>query len=246
MSRNFELLTQIDREGELLSQLSSAGAPTRVPARMDVLPAQYEPLINFVQRVFLGIDMGAPRMVVFTGADRSSGCSWICAHTAKVLAALAPGSVCVVDANLRSPGLQQYFDLEKPEGLADALVQADPIRNFVQPVSDGRFSALCAGSADVLSQDAGVDMNRMRSRITELRHQFDYVLVDAPSLDLHIDGIVLAGASDGLIMVLGASSSRREAARSAVEKLKAANVPLLGAVLNKRTFPIPDLIYSKL
>ena len=89
-------------------------------------------------------------------------------------------------------------------------------------------------------------MNRMRSRITELRHQFDYVLVDAPSLDLHIDGIVLAGASDGLIMVLGASSSRREAARSAVEKLKAANVPLLGAVLNKRTFPIPDLIYSKL
>src|SRR5437016_3130241 len=129
MSRNFELLTQIDREGELLSQLSSAGAPTRVPARMVGLPAQYEPLINFVQRVFLGIDMGAPRMVVFTGADRSSGCSWICAHTAKVLAA---------------------------------------------------------------------------------------------------------------------SSSRREAARSAVEKLKAANVPLLGAVLNKRTFPIPDLIYSKL
>ncbi len=221
MSRNFELLTQIDREGEILSQLSPEGAPIRVPARTDGLPAQYEPLISFVQRVFLGIDMGAPRMVVFTGADRSSGCSWICAHTAKVLAALAPG-------------------------LADALVQADPIRNFVQLASDGRFSVLCAGSAAELSQGAGVDLNRMRSRITELRHQFDYVLVDAPSLDLHIDGIVLAGASDGLIMVLGASSSRREAARSAVEKLKAANVPLLGAVLNKRTFPIPDLIYSKL
>src|SRR6266571_596461 len=66
MSRNFELLTQIDREGEILSQLSPEGAPIRVPARTDGLPAQYEPLISFVQRVFLGIDMGAPRMVVFT------------------------------------------------------------------------------------------------------------------------------------------------------------------------------------
>src|SRR5438876_12088106 len=115
MSRNFELLTQIDREGELLSQLSSAGAPTRVPARMDGLPAQYEPLINFVQRVLLGIDMGAPRTVVSTGADRSRGCSWICPHTPKVRTALAPGSVCLGDANLRSAALRQYADLEKPQ-----------------------------------------------------------------------------------------------------------------------------------
>ncbi len=86
----------------------------------------------------------------------------------------------------------------------------------------------------------------MRSRIKELRQEFDYVLVDAASLDLYTDGIVLAGASDGLILVLGANSSRREAARNVVEELKAANVPLLGAVLNKRAFPIPEFIYRKL
>jgi Mrp family chromosome partitioning ATPase len=246
MSRNFELLSQIDRESEILSPLSSPSAPASVPTRADALPVQYEPLISFVQRVFLGIDTGAPRMVVFVGADRSSGCSWICAHTANVLAALVRGSVCVVDANLRSPGLHQYFDLERPEGLADALAQDGPIWNFVQPVSNGRFSVLSAGSAAMLEQSGSLDLNRMRARVTELRQQYDYVLIDAPSLDLHVDGIVVAGASDGMIMVLGANSSRREAARIAVEKLKAANVPLLGAVLNKRTFPIPNLIYNKL
>ena len=245
MSRNFELLQQIEGGGEILPHLPCEVGPTRTLAGVDGLPAQYEPLISLVQRVFLVPGMDAPRMVVFSGADRGSGCTWICAHTCKVLAALVPGSVCVVDANLRSPGLHQYFDLEKPQGLSDALTQPDPIRNFVQGVSDGRFSVLGAGSAG-LNHGATIDINRVRSRIKELRQEFDYVLVDAPSLDLYTDGTVLAGASDGLIMILGANSSRREAARNAVEELKAANVPLLGAVLNKREFPIPEFIYRKL
>ena len=245
MSRNFELLQQIDRGIEILSHPPSDGGPTTTLAGADGLPAQYQPFINLVQRVFLVPDVNAPRMVVFSGADRSSGCTWVCAHTCKVLAALVSGSVCIVDANLRSPGLHQYFDLQKPQGLTDALSQPDAIRNFVQAVSDGRFSVLGSG-AGVSNQAATIDINRMRSRIKELRQEFDYVLVDAPSLDLYTDGIVLAGASDGLIMVLGANSSRREAARNAVEELKAANVPLLGAVLNKRIFSIPEFIYRKL
>jgi Mrp family chromosome partitioning ATPase len=245
MSKNFELLQQIERGIEILSQPPSESGPTTTLACAAGLPAQYEPLITLVQRVFLVPDLDAPRVVVFFGADRSSGCTWICAHTCKVLAALVSGSVCIVDANLRSPGLHQYFDLQKPQGLTDALSRPDPIRHFVQAVSDGRFSVLGSGDG-VSNQAATIDIDRMRSRLKELRQEFDYVLVDAPSLDLYSDGIVLAGASDGVIMVLGANSSRRAAARNAVEELKAANVPLLGAVLNKREFPIPEFIYRKL
>ena len=245
MSRNFELLQQIERGIEILPHVPSESRAAATLAGADGLPAQYEPLINLVHRVFLVPEIDAPRVVVFSGADRGSGCTWICAHTCKVLSALVSGSVCIVDANLRSPGLDQYFDLQKPHGLTDALSQPDPIRNYVQAVTGGRFSVL--GSGDGISnQAAAVDMNRMRARIKELRQDFDYVLVDAPSLDLYSDGIVLAGASDGVIMVLGASSSRREAARNAVEELKAANVPLLGAVLNRREFPIPEFIYRML
>ena len=245
MSRNFELLQQIERGIEILSHPPSESGATATLAGADGLPAQYEPLINLVHRVFLMSDVDAPRVVVFSGADRSSGCSWICAHTCKVLAALVSGSVCIVDANLRSPGLHQYFDLQQPQGLTDAISNPDPIRNYVQAVSDGRFSVLGSGDG-VSNQAATIDINRMRSRIKELRQEFDYVLVDAPSLDLYSDGIVLAGASDGVILVLGASSSRREAARNAVEGLKAANVLLLGAVLNRREFPIPEFIYRML
>ena len=40
--------------------------------------------------------------------------------------------------------------------------------------------------------------------------------------------------------------SRREPARKALQDLQTANVPALGAVLNQRTFPIPEALYKRL
>jgi Mrp family chromosome partitioning ATPase len=79
-----------------------------------------------------------------------------------------------------------------------------------------------------------------------LRAQFDYILLDVAPLNINNDGIVLGSLSDGVVLVLKANSSRRETARKALQELQAANIPIFGAVLNQRTFPIPDRIYRRL
>ena len=55
--------------------------------------------------------------------------------------------------------------------------------------------------------------------------------------------VLLANASDGVVLVLKANSSRRESAQRALKELKGANIAVFGAVLNQRTFPIPNRIY---
>jgi Mrp family chromosome partitioning ATPase len=52
--------------------------------------------------------------------------------------------------------------------------------------------------------------------------------------------------ADGVVLVIEAHATRREAARKVKESLEAANVRLLGAVLNKRTFPIPEVLYNRI
>jgi protein-tyrosine kinase len=52
--------------------------------------------------------------------------------------------------------------------------------------------------------------------------------------------------ADGVILVVEANSTRREMARTAKETFDDANVKLLGAILNNRTFPIPEALYRKL
>jgi len=85
-----------------------------------------------------------------------------------------------------------------------------------------------------------------RQRLHELQQEFDYVLIDAPSLSQSNAAIMLGSATNGAVLVLKANSSRREVARKAMDDLKAANVNFLGAVLNQRTFPIPEPIYKRL
>jgi Mrp family chromosome partitioning ATPase len=86
----------------------------------------------------------------------------------------------------------------------------------------------------------------MKTRITELRKEFDYVLIDSAPLNTYADGVVLGQLADGLVLVLEANSTRREAAVKVAENLRAAQVRILGAVLNKRTFPIPESVYDRL
>jgi len=82
--------------------------------------------------------------------------------------------------------------------------------------------------------------------VQELRAEFDYVIVDAAPLDAGTDSIVLGGLSNGVVLVLKANSSRRDTAGKAIQEFHAANVPIRGVVLNRRTFPIPEAIYKRL
>lgn len=88
--------------------------------------------------------------------------------------------------------------------------------------------------------------DRMRALLPELQREFDYVLIDAPPIVSGDDSVVLGRSAEGIVLVLRANASRRETARKAVQNLESANVRVLGAVLNRRTFPVPESIYRKL
>jgi len=78
-----------------------------------------------------------------------------------------------------------------------------------------------------------------------LRAEFDYVLLDVAAVTEANDATLLGCGADGIVLVLKANTSRRESARKVTQDLQAAKVRVLGAVLNQRTFPIPESIYKK-
>ncbi len=249
MSRNYELLQQAGKEHEVFK--AHLEAQEGVERAVNILrrdagvdAPEKEEITKLVQRVFL-LPSPAPRMVVFSSAEEGSGCSWVTARAARVLSSLVPGSVCVLDANLRSPDLHEHFAVQNHRGLTDAVLQSGPIRDFTQQLLGGNLWLMTGGSPQSNSHTI-LASDRMYARMAELRQEFDYVLVDTPALNPYNDAIVLGHGSDGLVLILKANSSRREAARKTLQDLSAANVRVLGTVLNQRTFPIPERVYRKL
>ncbi len=245
MSKNFELLQQAEKEQELFEAPQCEMMPTNGAQRLQLEAQTKEEANKLLQRVFLLPNGQAPRAVLFSSVDSGDGCSSVCTCAAEALAGEVTGTVCLIDANLRAPALHKYFGLDNHRGLAEALSQTGPIRDFVHQIRSTNLSVLTCGSVNgnvhsLLSSD------RLQARLTELRSEFDHVLIDAPPVNLYADAITLGRLSDGLILVLQSDSTRREAARKAKESIQAANVRLLGAILNKRTFPIPQALYERL
>jgi len=264
MSKNFELLQSLNKDQEVFDTgaelspvsplqiashpfpLESEGKPIELqPLKLEMEEKQRDEVMKFVHHVFFMPEAEAPRTVVLTSAEPGNGCSWICCRAAQILASQVRGPICVVDANLRSPALHEHFGVENHHGLSDALRVTESIRNFVRPLGRQNLGLLSCG-ARAPNAHTLLLSDPMRLRLAELRQYFEYVLIDAPALSLGRDSIVLGRAAEGVILVLKANSSRREAARKAVQDLQNAGVRILGAVLNQRTFPIPQVIYDKL
>jgi capsular exopolysaccharide synthesis family protein len=249
MSRNFELMQELGNR----SWSGRTGLVDPIFVENDKRPNTLadEQLIQneslrLVQRIFMTQCERPPRVVIFAGVNHGEGCSSICATVAETLAQNGSGSVCLVEANFRSPGLPAIFHTTNHQGLTNALLTEGSIRSFTKPVgSDQKLWLLSSGeltanSANLLSSD------RVKERLSELRSQFDFVLIDAPPLNQYGDAVALGPLTDGVVLILGAESTRRESAQMATDTLRTAEIPILAAVLNNRSFPIPEKIYKLL
>jgi Mrp family chromosome partitioning ATPase len=254
MSRNFELLQKIEKEREanherevaahfaLINDLPPRSGTTQATSpEMEERPRQE--ITKLVERLFLSAD--APKAVVFSAADRGDGCSWVAARTAVRLAERISGSVCLLDANRLSPALHLEFGVERGSGLKNALLKTGTIRSVAQQLSPANLwflgSELLVATSEEMASSKSIVL-----QIAELRREFDYVLIDTPPFNLNSDGISLARYADGIVVVVSANSTRRDAGRQIARDLESSKVRVLGAVLNKRTFSVPSVIQRNL
>jgi capsular exopolysaccharide synthesis family protein len=248
MSKHFELMQQIEQE-------SRAGTAFHTPAHVSSDGRDSEVLRNTVwareealrlaQQIFFLQSQQPPKAVVFAGIDHGSGCSHICSSVARTLATISRKPVCLVEANFRSPALPEMYGTTHHHGLTEALLHGGLIGSYLKPIARENLwllssGTLAADSANLLTTE------RFQLRLAELRSEFEFVIVDAPPLNLYSDAIGVGQHADGLVLVIEADATRRKSAQAAVDALHTANIPILAAVLNKRSFPIPHGIYKRI
>ena len=267
MSRNFELLRKVLDEQVLLGQGTGYSPVIKTDARDrepgptdDVIreqksiaqaiarkpsEAEKEELVKLVRNAFLFPNSHAPRLVCFSSIERG-GAAEICLRTAETLSQQVSGSICLVEGNVQAPSLHDLLGIRNTRGLVDAMKEPAPIIEYAANVGENNLWFLSLGATAGVSVAGLFGSERLRTRLAELKEQFDYVLMDAPTASLDGDAILLGQMTDGLILVLEANSTRRETARMIKENLDKAKVKILGAILNNRSFPIPEKLYRKL
>ena len=252
MNKNYKLQQQVEfglgvtpiTMGESAVVGENLAPPNSEPLS-SLVPAVREEAQKLVQRLFLASNGVAPKAVLFAGVDGNIGCDWLSAVTAKVLAGNVPGKVCLVEGNLRSPSLPRALGVNSDRGLVDSLGHNGSVKEFAMQIGSGHLWLLSSG-APVQDSLTLLNSDRMKERLSELRREFDYLVVNAPPLNAFADGMILGRLLDGVVLVLEAHSTRRQTALQVAESLRTSKIPVLGAVLNNRTFPIPEAVYKRL
>lgn len=73
---------------------------------------------------------------------------------------------------------------------------------------------------------------------------FDFVLIDAPAISTGQRGMRLGQSLDGVFLVVEAGKTKREQIEHAQRHFAASGARLLGVILNRRTYPIPEALYK--
>jgi Mrp family chromosome partitioning ATPase len=250
MSRNLEVLEQVQQARELFRvapviEKERAYRPqVRASAPLpDTDGFGHEQLLGLAQRLFLASDGktdSGPRQVVFCGIDHAESTNELCIQLGRILASQVRSQVCVVDANIRAPQLHRLLGLEPSNGWSAMPAHAQ----LLHQVAGSLW--LISGQLEATNVGVGVSLNQVCSAISQLPPDFAHVVINAPPVGMFNDAVLLGQKADGIVLVLEANFTRRVAARKAKVALTAANVQVLGTVLNNRTFPIPEKIYRLL
>ncbi len=138
------------------------------------------------------------------------------------------------------------------KAMASALDQQG---NQITLLLNGRHIDDAQANTTELSQVLGTEpvhdnwhsnQSRLAIYLDNLRHEYRYVVIDCPSLKESEHAVVLAPLVDGIVVVVEANRTQKEQLRYAERTLESAGGRILGHVLNKRTYPIPDWLHRRM
>jgi succinoglycan biosynthesis transport protein ExoP len=154
--------------------------------------------------------------------------------TATSLAITMTGSgnrVLLVDADMRRPRIHRIFGLENRVGLSSLILGEGTLASNIQRSEIPGLDVLPCGPvppnpAELLHTAA------FQRLLAEMAGTYDRVIIDSPPVGVVADAVVVGTHVDGVLVVLKAAKTQRDAARQAVKQLHDVNAPIFGAVLN--------------
>jgi protein-tyrosine kinase len=168
-----------------------------------------------------------------TSPGHGEGKTLTAVNLAVSLAMETSQTVLLVDADLRSPSIHEVFGLHDCQGLADYLLDDQPVEDLLVHPGIGRFVLLPGGRAISNSTEI-LTSPKMVALVEEFKNRYParIVIFDLPPLLHTADVLAFSPYTDALLFVVEEGKTTAEQLQRALTLVKNSR-PVLGTVLNK-------------
>jgi receptor protein-tyrosine kinase len=169
-------------------------------------------------------------VLALVSPGRAEGRSLLCAELAIAFAQLGRRTL-LIDADLRHPRQHVLFTAENQWGLAQALDLGEaPYLHAVDGLPE--LAVLVSGTAPPNPLEL-VSHRRFERLITDLRRQFDFIVIDTPAVSLYSDALQIAALAKRVLALSRAESTSLQSMREMLRRLAATQSKIVGAVISR-------------
>jgi len=205
--------------------------------------------LNLAQQILSGLDLNddqernikqEPKLIFVSSCRQGEGKTFVSRAIARHLANLIHDNVVLVDGNFTNPSLHKDYQLSGP-GISDCLLDGNWSEGIYSSPQEN-LSVIPVGSVarrgDLFKPAllAGIRRNAPE--------RCAIMVIDGGILEMGGKNIV--SHTDGTILVIDASSTRREIVQGTFLNLGIQKDKILGVILNKKHYHIPDFLYRYL
>jgi capsular exopolysaccharide synthesis family protein len=191
-------------------------------------------------------DSRSVKTLLLTSSIGNEGTSRVLVNLALTLARNTEKRVLLIDGNLRHPTLHKTFCIEKTGGLAEIVEEGIDYGGSLKRSKLLPNLLIMTSGRDCLNPVPLFEGERFMKLLDQLRGSFDTVLMDSPPINVFPDPVLIAPRMDGVLIVIEAERTRRSVVKEAISKVQGVKGHVLGVVLNKRKYYIPESIYRRL
>lgn len=170
-----------------------------------------------------------PKVIVITSSVPDEGKSTVASNLATAIAQTSQ-RVLLVDTDLLRPTQHRIWDLPGLYGLSNLLIEQVDLQQVM--LSGGPNLTLLPGGSRPPNPISLLDSKKMRTLLDNFRAQFDYVILDAPSLSSGASTSILGKMADGLLLVVRPKVADRNSVNYSKELLSRSQQNVLGVVVN--------------
>ncbi len=185
------------------------------------------------------------KVILFTSAMPGEGTTTIATSFAKMLALEGRERILVCEMNARKPSFSDVFSTNGDAGITEYFLSNTNLHSLVQKSDLDGLDVLHVGR-----QDATVIQLHLKHvfprLLEEALRSYDTIIVDAPPVISSPETPPMTAFVDGVVVVVRAGKTKREVVLRAIKSISSFGGSVLGVVLNRKRYHIPDFIYRRI
>ncbi len=167
------------------------------------------------------------KVILVTSVLENEGKSTVATNLAIALADKFK-KVILVDGDFKKPSIHKILQKE----LTKEPKENNNESKYVLTSDENTGLSLILGSEAETDIREFAEREEFRKRLEDLKHDVDYIIIDAPPISVSVDAEILADYADASLLVVKQSTARTRDINDAIDILNNSNAKLLGCIYN--------------